>query len=390
MDAIDAALNAAVGDDLARRGTGLAIEMGLYDRGARVEPPFRATRLAVFVHGLGCTEHCWSFPDEPDVDYGRLLARDLGIAPLYVRYNTGLPIHENGGKLAELLADIVARAPDLEEMILIGHSLGGLVIRSACHHGGPWLERVRRAFYVGSPHLGSPVAKAGHVLAATLNAIDEPVVRAIAEVAELRSAAVRDLRLGDLVEGGGGVPLHPDVEHYVVGGSLANVAAVALGDGLVTTASATAAAVDPSSSEHVGLFTGLSHLTLAHHADVYAWIAARCGPPGDALAIESPTSTERRRAVGAYVALAADAVRAGASTVQAAHETIAARPYDVLEIVPAIAAPSRAVRAVHFGVLRGTYSALRSASAWLGDVARSRDGIPAPVPRGLPPGGPID
>ncbi len=369
LDAIDAALNAAVGDDLARRDNPLAIETGLYDRGApvRVVPP-DSRRLVVLVHGLGCTERCWAFPEDPELDYGRLLARDLGLTPLYVRYNTGLPIHESGRRLSALLAATAARLPELEELILIGHSLGGLVIRAACHDGEhePWRAHVRRAFYIGSPHLGSPVAQAGHAVATALNAIQEPVTRALAEVADLRSAAVRDLRRGDLTEDGAALPLDPRLQHFAVGGTLPGaLAAFALGDGLVRTDSATAATVDPTSREHVGVFAGVPHLTLAHHPEVYAWIASRCGPRRDAAAAPS-TEVGAPRPVAPYVALGADAVIGGATTIQAAHEAIASRPYDVLEAIPPLAGPTRVVRAVHFQVMRGTYDAIRAATGWVG------------------------
>lgn len=371
IDAGDAALNAAFGDTLAERGSPLAIDMAFYDRGARATAPAEgAQHVVVFVHGLGCNERCWSFPGEPELDYGRLLARDLHLTPLYVRYNTGLPIFENGLALAGLLEDLVTNADaPIESLTLIGHSLGGLVIRSACHYGAEhtWSSRVRCAFYVGSPHLGSPVARVGHLVAAALDVVDEPVVNAVAEVAELRSAAVRDLRRGDLVEGGADVPLDPRIEHYAVGGTLRGaVAAFALGDGLVRLDSASAGL----ETERVGVFPGLAHLTLAHHADVYAWIAARCGPPRDAP-VNTPRPVDASpRKLSPYVSIVADAVGAGATTIQTAHEAIAARPYDVIEAIEPLAPATRAVRSIHFGVMRTTYASVRAASAWLGGLVR--------------------
>ncbi len=381
LDAGDAALNAVVGDTLARRGSPLAITMSLFDRGRSVDQlPPGAAHLVVLVHGMACTERCWTFPDRPDVDYGRLLARDLGLTPIYVRYNTGLPIHENGRALDALFDALLANASTpIEDITLIGHSLGGLVIRSACHYGAEraWTERVRQAFYVGSPHRGSPVARAGHTLATALGAIDEPVVRAIAEVVELRSAVVHDLREGDLVEDGRPVPLDARIEHYAVAGTLRGAfAALTLGDGLVRVDSATAAIDD----DHVGAFPGTAHLTLAHHAGVYDWIAARCGPPRAPVA-EGPVSAERApRSLGPYVALAADAVGAGATTVQTAHTSIAARPYDVLQAIAPLAPVAELVRDVHFSILRGTYASIRTASALVGGIAARRIGSTPAVP----------
>ena len=65
-------------------------------------------------------------------DYGTRLARDLGLTPVYVRYNSGRHISENGRSLADLLEQLVAAWPvPVEEVALVGHSMGGLVSRSA-------------------------------------------------------------------------------------------------------------------------------------------------------------------------------------------------------------------------------------------------------------------
>ena len=47
------------------------------------------------------TEFAWGFGGGET--YGARLARDLGVTPVYVRYNTGRHISENGRSLAELL-----------------------------------------------------------------------------------------------------------------------------------------------------------------------------------------------------------------------------------------------------------------------------------------------
>src|SRR5262249_57248800 len=70
--------------------------------------PNASPRLAVFVHGLACTEECWRIHShrhygDPRTSYGSRLEADLGHTPLYVRYNTGLHVSDNGGRLARLL-----------------------------------------------------------------------------------------------------------------------------------------------------------------------------------------------------------------------------------------------------------------------------------------------
>ena len=46
------------------------------------------------------TESIWDFPGDPDTTYGSLLARDHGVTPIYLRYNTGQHISVNGRELA--------------------------------------------------------------------------------------------------------------------------------------------------------------------------------------------------------------------------------------------------------------------------------------------------
>lgn len=134
-------LNGAIGDYLCRTQNGLALPMECILEGRavaldrdslRAAYPEATPRVAVLVHGLMGTEAAWTFPD--GTDYGTLLQRDLGFTPVYVRYNSGLAIPDNGQALCALLDQLVANYPvPIEEILLIGYSMGGLVIRSACH-----------------------------------------------------------------------------------------------------------------------------------------------------------------------------------------------------------------------------------------------------------------
>ena len=119
-------------------------------------------RVVVLVHGLMSTEDVFRMPDGET--YGSLLERDLGFAALSVRYNSGRRISESGASLDALLEQLVAAWPaEIEELSLIGHSMGGLVIRSATHAAAErqsaWLPLVKRTFYLGSPHLGAPLER---------------------------------------------------------------------------------------------------------------------------------------------------------------------------------------------------------------------------------------
>lgn len=265
-----AILNGAVGDYLHGTGNGLAIEMTV----ARGVP---GPRVVVFLHGLMCTEDVWSFPD--GTDYGALLERDLFVSPLYLRFNTGRRVAESGVELARLLEQLVERHPEIGEILLVGFSMGGLVVRSATHVASEakmrWLPLVTRAFYVGTPHLGSPWERLGRGLVELLRGIDDPYMGLAAELADIRSGGIKDL--GDPAHP---FPLLPAIRHHFVAGLVEpRYLARLVGDALVPLASGTNGAVsDPEAllPHHVKILPGLSHMTLAHHPDVYAQLRAWC------------------------------------------------------------------------------------------------------------------
>jgi len=291
-------LNGAIGDYLARTGNGLATPMELIHAGAPLaltraailaaHPRSHAAgRVVVLVHGVMCTESIWDFPEGGD--YGAFLERDLGYTPLYVRYNSGLPIAENGAALARLLQTLVEVYPvPLEEILLLGYSMGGLVTRSACHvaaqSGLTWLARVRRAIYVGTPHRGAPLERYGRVLARLLHSIDDPYTQLFGQIGDMRSDGVKDLGDADLRHEDRArrrarialrdpehpVPLLPGIRHYLVAGAIsAEPWLVALfGDSIVPVASATNGIL-PLPQDHVHILPGVTHVGLAHHAGAY-------------------------------------------------------------------------------------------------------------------------
>ncbi len=101
------ALNAWIGDFLAKSGNGLQQQMAFYQDNRPVDagavPLGSAGKVCVLVHGLGCNESQWRFDLEgADTDYAGQLQSRLGFTPLYLRYNTGRRISENGALLAQL------------------------------------------------------------------------------------------------------------------------------------------------------------------------------------------------------------------------------------------------------------------------------------------------
>ncbi len=278
-----AALNGAIGDYLVRRGNGLATELTLVHAGTPLALeraaltrayPKASPRVVVLVHGLMCSESIFEMADGSD--YGSLLESDLGITPLYLRYNSGLPIADNGARLARHLEGLLDAYPvPVDELVLLGFSMGGLVVRSACHVAAQerqrWLARVRRCIYLGTPHRGSPAERGGRVLTKILAAIPDPYTRLVAELGDLRSAGIQDL--GDPAHP---VPLLPGIRHYLVAGTISVEPWIArlFGDAIVTIDSATdgiylrgaARALPPG---NLKILPGTTHLSMPRDPHVY-------------------------------------------------------------------------------------------------------------------------
>jgi pimeloyl-ACP methyl ester carboxylesterase len=284
-------VNGFRGDALERDGSELAQPMAVRVRGEQVDSfPEGTSRLAVFVHGLFETEFAWDYGGGPS--YGERVAADLGFTPLHVRYNSGRHISENGHALADLLEEIVATWPvAVDDIALVGHSMGGLVARSACHHAAErrdgWVRHVTHVVSLGSPHTGAPLESAVHYAAAALGVM--PETRPFAGLLRRRSAGIRDLRRGSLVdEDWQGrdpdalraaacreVPLLDGATHCFVAATVTRRArhpvARVIGDWLVLERSATHRAQE---ALHVG---GTHHFALLNHAAVYerlsGWLA---------------------------------------------------------------------------------------------------------------------
>lgn len=211
--AVIAALNGLIGDRLERTGSELHQPASIRHEGEIVASipeslrtgfPTATPRLVVFLHGLMETEFSWRWSAVPASDtYGARLAGDLGYTPLYLRYNSGLHISENGRAVADLLEQTVRAWPvEVAEVALVGHSMGGLVARSACYQAAEreyqWTEHVRHVVSLGTPHLGAPLAQGVHVASAALHTL--PETRMFASFLRRRSAGIRDLRYGSLVD----------------------------------------------------------------------------------------------------------------------------------------------------------------------------------------------
>jgi hypothetical protein len=208
-EAVLAALNGVLGDHLAETGNPLAITMSVrrggvslgIDRASLAAAfPSATPRLLVLVHGLCMNDLQWSRNGH---DHGSSLAGDAGFTPLYLHYNTGLHVSANGRSFAVLLEALVREWPvPVEELVILAHSMGGLVARSACHYGKAashaWLSRLTRIFFLGTPHNGAPFERGGNWIDLVMDA--SPYTAPFARLGKIRSAGITDLRHGAMLD----------------------------------------------------------------------------------------------------------------------------------------------------------------------------------------------
>jgi len=310
-----AALNGICGDHLASNDNPLAIPMQCFpgplsdsqpamelDREAiAARLPAAGPDIVLLVHGLCMSDLQWQRNDR---DLGRRLLTELGLTPLYLRYNTGRHISENGRELSALLETLCAQWPvPLRSITLIGHSMGGLVLRSAGwyaeHEGHSWLRLLKRKICLGSPHHGAPLEQAGQQITRFMQAVQylEPLA-----FGQYRSAGIQDLRYGNLLdedwqdmmtdEAGGDhrrpVPLLKGVAYYfaaaVLGPEPNHLSSRLFGDMLVRLGSATGRHRDahhrlPVPEDHCRVFHETSHFHLLYDPAVHAQVVEWCRDP---------------------------------------------------------------------------------------------------------------
>lgn len=311
-----AALNGAIGDRLELDSSPLATPMALLSGAASGGNELKldedlaeqiagiTSNITIFVHSLMSTERIWSYPGKLNKfgkarSYGDRLIIDAGVTPIYVRYNTGLHISTNGKQLAEKLEQLVKAWPvKVKEINLIGYSMGGLLSRSAAYYGSQsgaqWVSLLKRMYLVGAPLRGAPLEQFANIVTNALWAIPIPITRVIAKLINQRSEGIKDLRHGYLVDEDWQdkhpdaislgreykVPLIPHVEHYIMAGNLFSdehhPGAKVLGDILVTPFSAKDEGFDGTPTARAAkdsrVFSGLNHLDLVNHDDVYEQI----------------------------------------------------------------------------------------------------------------------
>ena len=275
-EAVLAALNGVMGDRLLASQNPLATPMTLrYQRqaleiGKPLTLPQVTGKVLLLIHGLCMNDLQWQTgAQEQIVDHGAALATQLGYTPVYLRYNTGLHVSINARELSRQLEQLVERWPRAaQELTVLAHSMGGLLIRGACHCARQenlrWPEQLKNIVFLGTPHHGAPLERAGNWVDVLLGS--SPYSRPFARLAQLRSAGITDLRYGHLLDADWQgrerfqrqpdrrlpVPLPEGVNCYAIAATLAAkrslLADRLTGDGLVPLRSALGQHDDPSRS----------------------------------------------------------------------------------------------------------------------------------------------
>jgi pimeloyl-ACP methyl ester carboxylesterase len=302
-EAVLAALNGLFGDYLTDSGNTLAITMAMRTNGISLALsrqalaqafPLPAPKLLVLVHGLCMNDLQWMRNGH---DHGAALATDLGYTPVYLHYNTGRHISVNGRDFSVAMERLVREWPyPIEQLTMLGHSMGGLVIRSACHYAAlarhTWPDRLDRLVFLGTPHLGAPLERVG-ALADCLMQIS-PYSAPFARLGMLRSAGIQDLGHGHLRDedwqakdrgadrgGTAPLPLSYGVRCYAIAASRQERPGPARGrirgDGLVPVRSALGRSADGVRErglrdDRCWIGYGLNHFDLLDRAQAYPTI----------------------------------------------------------------------------------------------------------------------
>lgn len=304
QDFVIGVLNGLVGDLLAARSSTLALSTELRRAGKPLPADMHALgpvtgRLLVLVHGSAATDGCWSRKGQ---HHGETLERELGLTWVALRYNSGRHVSTNGRAFAQALERLVTSWPvPVTELVIVAHSMGGLVTRSACAvaeaEALSWRRTLRSLVFLGTPHQGAPLERLGNVLGAllTVSRYSAPLV----VLAQLRSAGLTDLRFGltrdDEWQGADRFTHRPDprkraalpagVQCFAIAGTSANVEGPdARGDGLVPIDSALGRHERPELSlafepSHQLVLPELSHQDLLSDPRVAAQLVEWLRPP---------------------------------------------------------------------------------------------------------------
>lgn len=413
-------LNGVVGDYLAKENNPLAIEMAFYhqdqalDLNESLAPQIPnqsdkslSNKIIVLVHGLTNLETVWNFKSEPCPDdapqetvnndnYGLRIQKSYGFTPFYLRYNTGLSIKKNGEKLNALLCQLTATYPiDIDEIVLMGFSMGGLLARSAQQIAqdsqAEWIKKLSNCYYIGTPHEGSPLEKFGHLTSSIVRLIPREYISHWAEWIDVRSEGIQDLKHGLLNLQHKDEKHRPDqddpyeqsvrcgsfyvgAQHHFISGALSenkdSLVNRFFGDSLVRHTSANPiSAPEDCKSAH---FDGIPHIPLAHSKRVYQQIKQWFDEHESGIELsyaEGPSTIEERslspqglsnqEVISGTIDLLVTAYDHTVEAVEKVHHSIADEPFQLLKKIPLVAEVTKPISTSHKEILNTIYFSLK-------------------------------
>jgi pimeloyl-ACP methyl ester carboxylesterase len=290
-----AALNGVLGDYLFASDNSLAISMHfrvdghiLGDEQLLEIITQREGKLLIMLHGLCMNDLQWCREGH---NHGAELAKESGMGAIYLHYNSGLHISDNGKRFADLLQSLVDLTDKKLDINILAHSMGGLVSRSAFHvaenSGHKWPEMLNKLVFLGTPHHGAALEKAGNWIDLILGA--HSYTLPFARLVKVRSSGITDLRYGNVQESDWHtterfefsgdqrlpLPLPHTVRCFAIATSARESTNYPLGDGLVRIKSALGEHQDsafnlciPDNRKWTG--TNISHMQLLSDPKVYA------------------------------------------------------------------------------------------------------------------------
>lgn len=296
-------LNGVMGDYLEEKQNPLAIQMRFRMDGKSIHFDDKRLvqsidacngRLVLLIHGSCMNDLQWNREGH---DHGKSVEQDFGYLPVYLHYNSGRHVSSNGRELAGQIDLLLSEISGIRELVIIAHSMGGLVIRSAMHYGKiahyPWPDRVKKVVFLGTPHHGAPLERAGNWIDNMLE--KSPYSKPFSKLGKIRSSGITDLRYGNVVDEDWEnhdrfehvgdrripVPLPLEVECFTIAATMGLVSGKLgndlIGDGLVPLNSALGKHKNPElnlsfpeSNQWVGY--NMKHLDLLNHPEVYTVI----------------------------------------------------------------------------------------------------------------------
>ena len=306
------ALNGIIGDYLYKNHNPLAIPSNLYDHYGELQQGDLSGRIVIFCHGL-----CMNHLDWTNRNYGgigeKLLAQRDNNTMLYLHYNTGRRVSANGRTLANILEDLVKRHPRITSINLIGHSMGGLISRSALFYGKQnlhqWFHMMENLVCLGSPHHGAVLERIGFAVQEKIGHF--PVIKLAGHIVNIRSNGILDLRYGSvrdddwehnqarigmMDDNRKPAPLPSHINTFLIAGTIEfenrkNRTLKVIGDYLVSVKSALGEHPNPRfhlkvPDSHKAIFYGLNHMEIQYHSSVAEQITKWFYPRHDELAEE--------------------------------------------------------------------------------------------------------